>query len=207
MHVEMIDLLRCPNPHADSWLVASADETMARHVVRGTLGCPVCLAEYPVRDGVAELGAAVEAGLASDASEPDDALRIAALLGLTESGGTVALGGAWDRVAAALVELTGVRVLLVDPPTAPPLRDDMSAVRGGGVPVTPASLRGVALDARTADESRLAAAVRALRTRGRLVAPATARVPAGVTELARDARLWVAERGDVASSPIALQRR
>ena len=33
MHVEMIDLLRCPVPHADSWLVA-ADADDVEPIVR-----------------------------------------------------------------------------------------------------------------------------------------------------------------------------
>jgi hypothetical protein len=45
--------------------------------------------------------------------------------------------------------------------------------------------------------------------RGRLVAPAAAPVPAGDTELVRDALLWVAERDAAppASRPITLERR
>src|SRR5689334_16805215 len=115
MFVELIDLLRCPRPHDDTWLVASADETVGRHIVRGVLGCPVCAAEYPIRGGVADFGAAADAGLARDAESEDDVMRVAALLGLAGGGGTVALGGAWQRVAAPLAELTGVRVLLLDP--------------------------------------------------------------------------------------------
>ena len=52
MFVELVDLLRCPRPHEDTWLVAAAEAMSGRHIVRGTLGCPVCEAEYPIRDGV-----------------------------------------------------------------------------------------------------------------------------------------------------------
>jgi uncharacterized protein YbaR (Trm112 family) len=51
--VELIDALRCPRPHADTWLVAAAAETRDRCVVRGALGCPTCRAEYPITGGVA----------------------------------------------------------------------------------------------------------------------------------------------------------
>jgi uncharacterized protein YbaR (Trm112 family) len=210
MHVELIDLLRCPRPHEDAWLVAAAYATAERHVVRGTLGCPVCKAEYPVHDGVADFGAAPDAATAPDPEWDEDmALRVAALLDLGAPGGTIVLGGAWQRVGATVAELTGVRVLLLDPPRAEPLREEVSAVRGGGtIPVAGAGVRGVALDGHTADAERLAAAARALRPRGRLVAPASGSVPDGVTEVARDDTLWVAERDAASTSrPVALQRR
>jgi len=217
MFVEMIDLLRCPNAHADSWLVASAARTVGRHIVDGTLGCPVCEAEYAIRDGVADFGVASDAGVRGTEPGGDDearAIRLAALLGLATPGGTVALGGvaggAQGVVAALLAEMAGVRVLTLDAPGAPPLADQLSALRGGGgVPLAAASLRAVALDARTADARRLDAAVRALVPRGRLVAPAAASVPAGVTELVRDEHQWVAEReaSPPSSRPIALERR
>ncbi|AHG90243.1 hypothetical protein J421_2706 [Gemmatirosa kalamazoonensis] len=208
MFVELIDLLRCPRPHEDTWLVAAAEETVGRHIVRGTLGCPLCEAEYPVVDAVADFGEAQVAGSAADAITADDTMRAAALLGLDAPGTTVVLGGAWQAVAAPLAELAGTRVLLLDPVHAEPLREEVSALRGGGgLPVAANALRGVALDAYTADEPRVAAAVRALAPRGRLVAPADVPVPAGLTELARDARHWVAERDASSESrPIALSR-
>ena len=41
---------------------------------------------------------------------------------------------------------------------------------------------------------------------GRLLAPAEAPVPPDLTELARDPRQWLAERGTVASAPVPLAR-
>jgi uncharacterized protein YbaR (Trm112 family) len=210
MFVELIDLLRCPHPHDDSWLVATADETVARHVVRGTLGCPVCEAEYPIRDGVADFGDAPDAAVGPPLPpDPDDAVRLAAFLGVTSPGGALVVGGAWRRVAPDVAELAGVRVLVLDPPLPEPTRGEVSGLRGGGaIPVAATAVRGVALDSRTADDARLAAAVRALAPRGRLVAPAHAPVPEGVREMARDDRLWIAERdADApASRPVAISR-
>jgi hypothetical protein len=37
MFIELVDALRCPVPHEESWLVASADRMEARHIVDGTL--------------------------------------------------------------------------------------------------------------------------------------------------------------------------
>ena len=54
MFLELVDSLRCVRTHEDSWLIARADELVDRHIVQGELGCPVCEARYPIRDGVAD---------------------------------------------------------------------------------------------------------------------------------------------------------
>lgn len=51
MHVDLVESLRCPNPHADGWLVAAADRIVARRIIEGFIGCPVCRAEWAIRDG------------------------------------------------------------------------------------------------------------------------------------------------------------
>jgi hypothetical protein len=218
MFVELIDLLRCPRPHEDSWLVATAHVSAARHIVDGTMGCPVCAAEYVVHDGLVDFGESPDAGIPGPPLPEGDeemAERLGALLDLGSAGGTVllggTLGGAADRVARQVADSADVRVLRLDPVTlVPPTTELVSAIRGGGaIPIAAASLRAVALDQHTADAPRLAAAVRALRPAGRLVAPAAASLPAGVTELARDAWQWVAERDAAAivTAPIPLVRR
>jgi uncharacterized protein YbaR (Trm112 family) len=212
MYIDLVDSLRCPRPHPPTWLVAAALETRGRVLVRGTLGCPICEAQFPIVDGVAVFDdePATQAAVPpTDDAEPGErALRLAALLDLAAPGGIVAVGGAWDDALDPLLDLTDVRALVLEPPAGWRPREPLGAVRGGGVPVAAGALRGVALDAATADAPRLDAAVRVLRPRGRLVAPADAPMPAGVTELARDGRLWVAERaGSVESEPVALRRR
>ena len=52
MHLELVELLRCPVPHAPGVLVASADVIANRYVSEGLLGCPGCYAEYVIRGGV-----------------------------------------------------------------------------------------------------------------------------------------------------------
>jgi hypothetical protein len=44
MHIEFIDLLRCPNPHEETWLVAALHRMDGRLVIDAKLGCPVCSA-------------------------------------------------------------------------------------------------------------------------------------------------------------------
>jgi hypothetical protein len=197
--LELVDSLRCVRPHEDSWLIARADELVARHIVQGELGCPICEARYTVRDGVANFRGA-ERTFPSETSSaaPQDAsaaaLRAAALLGLTEPGGLVVLAGEWSACANALLEcVEGVQLLALDP--APTLRSGGAlslALIPDALPLAAASARGIALDAAHATPSLLAAASRALAPGGRLIAPASARVPESLLELARDDEQWVA---------------
>ena len=53
MFIELVDSLRCIVPHDDTWLVASVGRMDGRHVIDGTLGCPVCHRQFPIRDGAA----------------------------------------------------------------------------------------------------------------------------------------------------------
>jgi len=223
MFIELVDSLRCVEPHEDSWLVLATRLVIGRSVIEGTLGCPVCRRTYAITGGVAYLGAAPTArppDAAVDAGAlagEDAAMRLAALLDLASPGGLVVLGGAWARYARAIRDLVPVRLLLLDPIGAAPEEwpetgEGVSVVRTGGeaVPLAAGSARAVALDREGGSEARLAAAARALAAGGRLVGPIGAALPAGVRELARDDALWVAERdrATVASegAPVSLRR-
>ncbi|MEO8575536.1 MAG: hypothetical protein ABI556_02495, partial [Gemmatimonadales bacterium] len=88
MYIELIDLLRCPREHADSWLVAAFNKMDGRFVVEGKLGCPVCSATYGIREGIADLSedpyeVTHGCGRLGDPEE-EAAVRAAALLGLTK---------------------------------------------------------------------------------------------------------------------------
>lgn len=212
MFIELVDSLRCVQPHEDTWLVATFDRMENRRVVEGALGCPTCRASYPIRAGVVWLGAVPEQGTPADdppAAHPvaDEAMRLAALLDLREPGMRALLAGAHGAVAHALVGATQAELLVIDPPASVTPGDGVSIVRTGGrVPLAAASMRAVALDERSAvAPGAIEAAVAALRDGGRLVAPATVPVPASVTELARDARQWVAERDARPSAPVQLR--
>jgi hypothetical protein len=189
--VELIDRLRCPNVHADSWLVAAATRTAHRHLLDATLACPECHAEFEVRDGELWIGAVVASAAMQPADE--DVMRTAALLKLEERG-LFLLDGGWAALAPALQELLDVDLLLADPPSAALAGAGQGTLRGVGDrwPLADASVHGLAIGRVT--DARLADAVRVLRPRGRLVAPADAPLPMGVAELARDARHWVAEK-------------
>jgi uncharacterized protein YbaR (Trm112 family) len=224
MFVEIVDALRCPRPHEESWLVLAARRTEDRHVAEGTLGCPVCRAEYPIHDGIADFtggGAGDDASAATidggmrdsasaatmDAAALPPADHLAAMLSLGDALGFVVLIGAWGARADALLELLDAPPLLVaDPPAGVAMGHGLSGLHAGAtLPLATGAARAVATDSTDAD--RVAEAARVTRTGGRLVAPAAARLPEGVRELARDETVWVGERLARPSAPVTLHVR
>ncbi|HUF26921.1 MAG TPA: hypothetical protein VMM18_08075 [Gemmatimonadaceae bacterium] len=212
MFIELIDSLRCPNRHEDSWLVGAFDRLQEREVLTGRLGCPICRAQYEIVDGIVRFDPPVAAPVddpheSEAAPGADDALRLAAMLDLASPGGLIVLAGEWTRIGVALAAFADSRLLLLNAPESVAesvaRRSGLSAVIcRGAIPVAPGSCRGIALGSGE-ETARLAnSAVGALRAGGRLVAPVTVDVPEGIAELARDASLWVGAR--VAGPPPAL---
>jgi uncharacterized protein YbaR (Trm112 family) len=211
MFIELVDALRCPVPHEESWLVASATRMESRHIVDGLLGCPVCHAQYPVRHGVADfrrepalaLPGAPDPFLRGDAAT---AMHLAAFLGLSDALGFVVLLDEWGVQASALRELVETPILLVDPPAGREGEPGISVVLSDGVPPLAAgAARATAIGDTSA--ARATAAVRLTRAGGRLVAPARLAVPEGVREIARDDTLWVGEREPERSPLVTLHVR
>ncbi len=223
MFIELVSSLRCPGAHQDSWLVASISRFDGRHIVDGTLGCPICLQQFPVWNGVVDFTAANDDATNDDATNddalsvdiarghgtpPDDEIvRAAALLGLDDDGGVVLLAGKWGRLAAALESLASAHALLLNPGPRVGLGAGCSAIQSfQGVPLAGGSIRAALMDEANAWPARLNDVVRALMPGGRLVAPASMPLPAGVRELARDTRQWVAVVEESTSAPIPLRR-
>jgi uncharacterized protein YbaR (Trm112 family) len=73
MHVDLVESLRCPSVHADGWLVAAADVTVARRIVRGTLDCPQCGREWRITDGELDFDAGPDDGPGADPDADADA--------------------------------------------------------------------------------------------------------------------------------------
>jgi uncharacterized protein YbaR (Trm112 family) len=201
MFIELVDALRCPTPHEESWLVASAERMEARHIVEGTLGCPVCKAEFPIRNGVVDFRRGTSTVLpAGSAPDQEQAMRLAAFLDLSDAQGFAVLLGEWGVHAPVLRTLVETPLVLVDPPEGVEGEPGVSVIRcDGELPLAAAASRGMAIDGGAA--ARVASAVRATRVKGRLVAPASLAVPAGVRELARDDSTWVGER-ETQDSPL-----
>lgn len=209
MFIELVDALRCPTPHEESWLVVAAERLVARHIIEGLLGCPVCGAQYPIHDGIVDLsGGAPRPAPAAVAPSAEQAMRLAAFLGLDDGQGFATLLGDWGAHAIELRGMVECPIVLVDPPADVEAAPGLSILRTAGpVPIAVGSTRGIALDVQAGDAERVASAVRATKTGGRVVGPAALPLPDGVRELARDERVWVAEREAAPSALVTLHVR
>src|SRR5687768_12147793 len=134
MFIELIDLLRCPVEHDETWLVAAFAKMDGRFVIEGKLGCPVCNASFPITAGVAHFDSGqVVRALVRDAEpwdDPDYAIRIAAMLDLARPGMTVVLEGAAAVVAQDLVEIASSRVVTVNSQSALKEAEGVAALTG-----------------------------------------------------------------------------
>lgn len=197
MFIELIDVLRCPNAHEESWLVLAAHRIDGRDVMEGVLGCPVCAAEYPIAGGVVRFARESGSDAAAGPSGEEDALRLAALLDLATPGGYAVIAGTLGKDAPYLRTLTDVSLLLVNPPTRIEMGNGVSGLtiesNWTTLPLAPSSARAIALDD-TTTPAQLLAALRVVRPPGRVLAPLALSPPDGVSELARDDREWLAER-------------
>ena len=202
MFVELIELMRCPRGHAESNLIAAAERTSDRHIVDGTLGCPVCNAEFRIAGGVARF----DAPPPTSAALPDAelALKLAALLDLADPKGFAILTGAYGAQLDAVQRLVETAIVLQNPPK------NVSGIPAGVIectdtaPFAPSSLRAGAIDESASDALR-ASVVRTVQSGGRIIGPLSMPVPADVNELDRDERIWVGER--LGNRPLVSLRR
>jgi uncharacterized protein YbaR (Trm112 family) len=212
MFIELADILRCPNPHEETWLVLATSGMDGRNVVHGQLGCPVCHAEFPIESGVARFDRGNRRRTRFYPADADEAVRLAALLDLTDARGYVILAGETSNHAPALRELTDVQVLLVDPPAEIEMGAGLSGLTtdrsSPSIPLAGASARAIALDA-AASSDQLAGWLRVAAPGARILAPVAVPMPNGLSELARDERHWLAERlaTPAPSSIISIARR
>ncbi|MEP6763465.1 MAG: hypothetical protein ABJB66_04090 [Gemmatimonadaceae bacterium] len=217
MHLELVELLRCPTAHRDSVLVAATGVVHGRFIIQGTLGCPECGAEFKIVNGTANFApeSLPRTNASSDARhDASAAMRLAAQLGLSEGRSAYALVGYSVPFAIALREIVPARILTVNPPNvrhAETIFRQSSSPAGVVVfderlPLASSKLDGIAF-ADSMDDALMIEAVESLRVGGRLVAPIHEPVPAGMRELVRDDAVWVAERQVTVSQPVELRRR
>lgn len=203
MHILLTDILRCPRCGPEFGLVLLADRVEDRRVGAGRLGCANCREMYPVAGGEVDLRVPGAVGVPEGgaAAGPDEAVRLAALLGLSEAWGSVLLAGAGADLADALAALVpGVEVVhAVGRPGDGAGEGRLSRlVAGAPLPFAPGSLRGVALGREAA--GLVEEGVRLLAPGGRLVvegAPAGAAdglAAAGLSVLLDQEGWLVAER-------------
>ena len=196
----MIDLLRCVNEHEETWLVASFSEVTNRIVMEGTLGCPICSAQYEIKKGVVDF-----TGGRSLAERDDDrarvnhrreelATRAGAYLDATEAGVTIVLGGLWAYAAEQLAQMADSRIIALNAPDEVKESERVGLVRiADRIPLAVSSVQGVALDAWFLRAS-IGEAVRVTRAAGRIVGPTSFAPPGDLVVLAHDDNYWVAEK-------------
>jgi uncharacterized protein YbaR (Trm112 family) len=190
VYIEIIDLLRCPRDHEETWLVAAFTEMDGRFVVEGKLGCPICNASYDIIDGVACFS-----GEVSDAFAPrvdhDAVIRTAALLNLTRPGSIAVLCGDEGNAAEDVSELTQCRVIALNPSANIEDTERVATVVCiDRIPLATSSVDAIALGA---NPTLASDAARVLRPGGRLTANADVVLPSELREIARDERTIVAE--------------
>ena len=152
MHLLLTDRLICPRCGPGFGLILLADRLENRRVIEGSLGCPNCRDRFPIEEGFGDLrppprstgGDAPHIEL--PASPP--AIEVAALLGLSDGSGSVALIGDMAGHATELSALVqGVEFIGI----APGLRgweerEGVSRITAGiALPFSSGSLRGVGL--------------------------------------------------------------
>ncbi|WP_420441611.1 hypothetical protein [Candidatus Palauibacter sp.] len=243
MFLELAEVLDCPDCRASAGLVAFVDRAESRRVVEGRLGCPLCEIEVPIRRGTmrfdlsdapprATQGAgtarppatapeaipdpAGSGGEAAPEGATEGALRLAALLGVSDRAGMVVLLG--PRLAAhappiaRLGDRLEVLLWLPDPADRSP-PSDMVAVAVedlvAGVdpllgaaplrwPVRSGTLHGIALAAPI--PLPLSEITRCARPGARLVVEIPtpedldSLAASEFAEVASDATVWVGER-------------
>lgn len=157
MHLLTTDRLACPRCGPAFGLILLADRVVDRRVLEGSFGCANCRERFPVRGGFGDFRPPPAAPLAEDPraadpgpDDPEGALRLAAMLGVTEGPGTLLLLGGPARQAERLVAMvTGVDVVAVHPGLRErPEGEGVSRLHVSTVlPFFSATFRGVAMDA------------------------------------------------------------
>jgi len=204
MHIELTEMLRCPEPHREEFLVLSMGEMSGRMVRAGIVGCPVCQREYEIVEGIVyferremrderRVTTAHRSSLISHLSDPQ---TLQALLDLSGPGGYVVLLGSASRYAVGLAALMGgIHFLGVNPPPdAEELPILSLLVSEKKIPLRDAMARGVVVGNESSSAPWLAEVRRVLLPGRRLVVENETVKPEGFTQLATGQGLFVGEK-------------
>lgn len=190
MHIELTDHLRCPEAHAEAFLVLVPELMEGRRVVAGHLGCPVCGWSTAWRESIPDFGG----GTRAVGPAPCDAAAAIAMLGLSGPGGWLALAGSAGGIAPALAALLpGVSIVAINPPAGVASVDPVSMIVSGAWPLKAQSMRGLILGADVVPwrDAALASVLPGLRAVGAGAEPPP--LP-GVELLASADDVWVVRR-------------
>jgi len=205
MHIELTEMLRCPEPHAEEAMVLSTGEMIGRMVRSGIVGCSVCRKEFLIVDGVVDFTGrgTGEGGRGADTTRPPSPVPspadLQALLELSGPGGfVVLLGGAARRAVGLAGLMAGVHFIGINPPPPPEVEElpVLSLLRASErIPLRSAIARGVVVGADLATSACLVEAHRVLlRGRRFVVEHERPELPIGLEKLAAAEGLWVGEK-------------
>jgi uncharacterized protein YbaR (Trm112 family) len=199
VHIELTEMLRCPERHEEGYLVMSTGEMLGRMVRSGMLGCPVCGKEYPIVRGVAQFSrpSGAPSGTAPSSPFPVDAQTLQALLDLSGPGGYVLLLGSAAHHAVGLAGLMGgIHFVGVNAPDDVEELPVLSLLACEAmIPLRQTVARAVVVGPDRLGAPWLAEARRVLLPGRRLVIESErVAAPAGLTQLALGHGLFVAER-------------
>jgi uncharacterized protein YbaR (Trm112 family) len=212
MHIELTEMLRCPEEHPLDVLVLSTGEMLGRMVRSGIVGCPVCKKEYPIVKGIVDFrgrGTGEEGRVQQRSDEPrvtlpplpvplpQESQTLQALLDLSGPGGFVVLLSDATRHAAGLASLMGgIHFVGVDPPADMEESPVLSLMRSSRmIPLRPSMARAVVVGGDRASAPWLEEAQRVLlRGRRFVVEREDVDPPARINRLAAGQGLWAGEK-------------
>jgi hypothetical protein len=194
--IELAEYLKCPAEHEDAYLVLATGAMKGRAIRYGTLGCPVCRAEYLIVQQCVRFGPRPSVPEAPSAGLPN-AEAVNALIGLESPGGYVALVGSAVELAADLSTwLPNVHFVCVNAPegTTPSLTRSL-VESTAAIPLRDAVMRGVVLGGEyPADPWEREAARVTLRGQRVVVLRESVVPPSGIATLAAGRGMWVGRR-------------
>ena len=201
MHIELTEMLRCPESHGEAFLVMSTGEMLGRMVRSGILGCPICRREFPIVKGIVDFsGSQPSADAAHPASRIPhlvDSETLQALLDLSGPGGYIVLVGAAARHAVGLAGLMGgIHFIGINAPADVEELPILSLlVCPGMIPLRQTIARGAVVGSDRLGSEWLAEARRVVLPGRRVVIEGEdVPVPVGLTRLAAGEGLFVGER-------------
>ncbi|HTJ23034.1 MAG TPA: hypothetical protein VL383_11600 [Gemmatimonadaceae bacterium] len=202
MHIELTEMLRCPEPHREEVLVLSTGEVKDRMVRSGIVGCPVCHKEYFIARGIVNFRRLTDRPAKGTYTPPSplpsaDAASLQALLELSGPGGYVILVGSAVRQAQRLSELMpGIHFVGINAPSELDEQPSLSLIYANEkIPLRTAVARGVVVGADLATSPWLVEAHRVLlRGRRFVVENEEPDLPIGLVKLAAEQGLWVGEK-------------
>ncbi|UCG87061.1 MAG: hypothetical protein JSW71_00500 [Gemmatimonadota bacterium] len=166
-------------------------------MTRGTIGCPICRAEYAIENGTVKFG--IDPLLGADSRSDDITLEemldpetVQALLSVEGSGYVVLLGSA-ARLSNGLAELApGIQLIGVNAPPDVGESPIISLLQAAAdIPLRSSVVHGAVIGREYAVEPWLAEGVRVLIDNMRLVVGGESVTVTGAKRLAAERGLWV----------------